>query len=241
VRPDVLRGRACVVTAATGGIGSSIARELAGRGCRLLLTSRSPDRLAALQQELALRSDGACVAYHAADLRDAAAAARLAAAAERVLGPCDVLVNCAGAFLSRPFAECSADDFDDLFALNVRAPMLLSQALVPGMAARGWGRVVNIGSSSAYAGFAGSALYCASKHALLGLSRALHAEYREHGVRVYCISPGSVRTAMGREVPGQDFESFIEPAEVAEYVAFALSFDGALVSEEIRLNRMVMR
>ena len=119
--------------------------------------------------------------------------------------------------------------------------MLLSQALVPGMAARGWGRVVNIGSSSAYAGFAGSALYCASKHALLGLSRALHAEYREHGVRVYCISPGSVRTAMGREVPGQDFESFIEPAEVAEYVAFALSFDGALVSEEIRLNRMVMR
>ena len=241
MRPDVLRGRACVVTAATGGIGSSIARELAGRGCRLLLTSRSPDRLAALQQELALQGGGACVAHHSADLRDPGAVARLAEEAERVLGPCDVLVNCAGAFLSRPFAECGVADFDDIFALNVRAPMLLSQALVPGMAARGWGRVVNIGSSSAYAGFAGSALYCASKHALLGLSRALHAEYREHGVRVYCISPGSVRTAMGRQVPGQDFESFIEPAEVAEYVAFALSFDGALVSEEIRLNRMVMR
>ena len=190
---DVLHGRACVVTAATGGIGSSIARALASHGCRLMLTSRSPDRLAALQHELALLGDDTCVAYHVADLRDPLAVAELAEEAERVLGPCDVLVNCAGAFLAQPFAETTAAGFDDLYALNVRAPALLSQALVPGMAARGWGRVVNIGSSSAYAGFAGSALYCASKHALLGLSRALHAEYRDRGVRVYCISPGSVR------------------------------------------------
>jgi NAD(P)-dependent dehydrogenase (short-subunit alcohol dehydrogenase family) len=120
----------------------------------------------------------------------------------------------------------------------VRAPFLLSQVFGRAMARSGWGRIIHIGSSSAYGGFPNTILYCSSKHALLGLSRALHSELKGRGVRSYCISPGSVQTDMGRLVPGQNFETFISPEDVAEYAGFLASFNGNVVSEEIRLNRM---
>ena len=104
-------------------------------------------------------------------------------------------------------------------------------------------RIINIASSSAYAGSATTSAYCASKHALLGLSRSLHKEFKDHNVRVICVSPGSIKTDMGRKVEnlGQDFDTFMEPEEVAKYIVYNSSFDGNLVSEEIRLNRMFVQ
>jgi NAD(P)-dependent dehydrogenase (short-subunit alcohol dehydrogenase family) len=109
------------------------------------------------------------------------------------------------------------------------------------MAHRRWGRIINIGSSSAYAGFKNTAIYCASKHALLGLTRSLHDELKHQNVRCFCISPGSIKTEMGRAVPGQDFETFLDPQEIAEFVVHVASYDGGMIAEEIRLNRMVIR
>ena len=100
------------------------------------------------------------------------------------------------------------------------------------------GRIVNIGSSSAYAGFKETSIYCGSKHALLGLSRAVYEELKEHNIRTFCISPGSVKTDMGKKVKNQNFDTFIDPKEIAEYVSFVMSFDGSMISEEIRLNRV---
>ena len=85
--------------------------------------------------------------------------------------------------------------------------------------------------------FKDTSLYCSSKHALLGLSRSLHNELKQHNVRTYCISPGSVKTEMGRKVKNQDFTTFMDPVEIAKYVAFIILFDDNLISEEIRLNR----
>ena len=101
-----------------------------------------------------------------------------------------------------------------------------------------WGRIVNIGSSSAYSGFKNSIAYCSSKHALLGFSRAMFAELKESNIRVYSISPGSTQTKMGKLSKDQKFETFLKPEEIAEYVEFVISFDKQLVSEEIRLNRI---
>jgi 3-oxoacyl-[acyl-carrier protein] reductase len=137
--------------------------------------------------------------------------------------------------------ESTVDAFDDCFDLNIRAPFLLCRALAPKMVQREWGRIVNIGSSSAYAGFKETSIYCASKHALLGLSRALHDELKVHNVRTFCISPGSIKTPMGEQVRNQNYETFLEPKEVAEYVCFVISFDGGLISEEIRLNRTIIQ
>lgn len=238
-RSRALRGRRALVTGATGGIGGAIALALGRAGCHLVLSGRDTARLAA-----SVATVRACVGAdvevqaHVADLADPAAAARLAAASTAGARPVDVLVNCAGLFGVGPIADATDEDFARLFGVNVRAPFQLIRALAPGMAERGWGRIVNVGSSSSYAGFADTALYCASKHALLGLSRATQAEYAARGVRSYCVAPGSVRTAMGREVPAQEWDTFLDPGEVAEYVVFVMSFDDALVSDEIRLHRI---
>ena len=157
------------------------------------------------------------------------------------MGQVNVLVNSAGIFPVSSLGESSPEDFDRCFDVNVRAPFVLMQRLGTAMAERGWGRIVNIGSSSAYAGFKDTAIYCASKHALLGLSRALFQELKGSGVRVYCLSPGSIQTEMGKLVRGQVFETFMRPEEVARYLAFMISFDAEMISEEVRLNRVIVQ
>jgi NAD(P)-dependent dehydrogenase (short-subunit alcohol dehydrogenase family) len=239
VRYPVLGGKKCLLTGASGGLGRAVARLLVSQGCEIMLTGRSDTALEALREELqgnGARQGGvhAC----AADLGSDEQLAALCARARERLGRVDILVNNAGVFPVAPLAACDLRDFDACFAVNVRAAFALCQAFAPEMAARGWGRIVNVGSSSSYAGFPNTSIYCASKHALLGLSRSLHAELKARNVRAYCVSPGSVQTDMGRRVVGQDYDTFIEPTEVAEYLAFVIAYDGNLVSDELRLNRM---
>ena len=235
-----LNGKSCLVTGATGGIGRAIARKMALEGCNLFLTARDTKALEALQDEIGGGVSGD-VEFIATDLANPLGIETLIAAAEAAFEAIDILVNCAGTFPVARLAETAPSTLDQCLGVNLRAPMMLTAALAPKMAGRNWGRVVNIGSSSAYAGFPDTSVYCASKHGLLGFSRAVHEELKDRNVRTYCLSPGSVKTEMGRQVPDQDFETFIEPEDIAEYVAFVVSFDGNLVTEEIRLSRMQVR
>ena len=191
--------------------------------------------------DLLARESGRDAVGAAADLRSPAAITDLVAAVHAAFGGIDVLVNNAGVFPVKTLADSTAADYEECFAVNVRAPFLLTRAFAGGMAAAGWGRILNIGSSSAYAGFKETSLYCASKHALLGLSRALHDELKASGVRVLCASPGSIQTPMGRLVRNQDFSTFLDPAEVAEVAVDLLARDGSVAVDEIRLNRMTIR
>ena len=108
------------------------------------------------------------------------------------------------------------------------------------MKERQWGRIINVASSSAYGAAPKTSAYSAAKHGLLGLSRALHNELKNQGVRVICVSPGSIQTPMGREVEklGQRYDTFLDPAEIAEYIFYNASLDGEMIAEEIRLNRI---
>lgn len=236
-----LTGRSCLVTGATGGIGRALAHRFAELGCGLFLTARSSERLIGLAAEISDAHPGVQVLTHAADLGDFTAVQELIAVLESSYDPLSILINNAGVFPVMPLGESDLAAYDHCFGVNVRAPFILSQRFAPRMAHFGWGRIVNIGSSSSYGGFPNTAIYCASKHALLGLSRSLHAEFKGRGVRTYCISPGSVQTEMGMDVPGQDFATFIDPAEVAQYAGFLVSLDGNGVAEEIRINRMTIR
>jgi len=116
--------------------------------------------------------------------------------------------------------------------------MLISKYLIEGMKKKSWGRIVNITSSSAYAGFPNTVTYCASKHGLLGFSRALHSELRDFGIRVISVAPGSIKTEMGKKVPNQNFDSFIEPEQVAKAIYDLVCLDKNMVIDEVRLNRM---
>ena len=233
-----LSGKRCLVTGATGGLGEELAREFGRAGCRLILTGRDSERLEALTDRLATTAQ--VEVSITADLHNDAGIHDIVEHVEKGFGGVDILVNNAGVFPVAALEASSAAELDECIAVNLRAPMLLCRAFAPGMAESGWGRIVNIASSSAYAGFANTAAYCASKHGLLGFSRALDDELRPHGVRVIAVSPGSIKTPMGRRVQGQTYETFMEPREIAEIVTQTAALDGSVLVSELRLGRMVM-
>jgi len=153
------------------------------------------------------------------DLTDPTATKAAVEEAESVLGPIDVLVNNAGVMHKNPLPEQTLEDWDLAMAVNARAAFVLCQALVPAMAVRSAGIVVNIASIWASRGGPDRAAYVASKHALLGLTRALAAEYGSAGVRINAVSPGPVRTSMTANLGGTQSD-WMEPGEVADAVAF---------------------
>ena len=228
MRQDFRKKRA-LITGASGGIGADISRELARHGCEVFLTGRDVEKLQLLSEEL----QDACSGYCPCDLTKLDEIDNLV----KESGEIDILVNSAGYFVVGPLENMSQKDFQDSFDINVRAPFLLSQHLVQGMKRRKWGRIINIGSSSSYHGYENTSLYCASKHALLGMSRSFYNEFKTHNIKVFCFSPGSVKTEMGKKVVNQLYETFIDPKELAEYIVFSVSFDSDMITEEVRINR----
>ena len=231
---STLHGKRCLVTGGSRGLGNAIAKELKAAGALVFLTARDPILLEAAASDLG-------VPWASADLSDPGDVEQMADEVERVIGGVDILVNAAGVFPVLAVGETSILEFDKCMAVNVRAPFQLARRCIPGMVQRGWGRILNIASSSAYSGFKNTSAYCASKHALLGLSRALHDELKSSNVRVQCVSPGSIKTDMGKQVVGQDFDTFLDPNDVAGMVLNVLALDGSMIVDELRLSRAIIR
>ena len=214
-----------LVTGATSGIGRAIALQLAREGAEVVVHGRDAQRGAGLVQEI--RSVNGKARFVAADLANAAEVRRLAVD----VGALDILVNNAGLALFGPTAALEADQFDALFASNVRAPFILVGALAPGMASRGKGSIISIGSMAGAVGLAGGAAYGATKASLSAMTRAWAAEFSGSGVRVNLVAPGPVHTT--GELPVRDLIQHLadttamkrpaSPEEVAEVVAFLAS------------------
>jgi short-subunit dehydrogenase len=180
-------GAACLVTGASSGIGRATALALARAGARLALVGRDDARLAAVASE----THGESIV---ADLSAADAPARVFAEAIERLGRVDVLVNNAGVGLAGPLVESSPSRIDELVAVNLRAPLLLTQAVLPGMLERDAGAIVNIASIGAHVGLRGEAVYAATKAGIVGFSESLQQELAGTGVRVSFLSPGVIAT-----------------------------------------------
>lgn len=179
-----LSGRACAVTGASKGIGLAIARGLAAEGARVLLVARGEDELAARAAELGAE-------HLALDVTAPDAGDRVVAAAEERFGALDVLVNNAGLAEIRDLDELTDDAWRRDWELHVMASMRLMRAACPRMAERGWGRVVNVSSSSGKRPSSTLAMsYSVTKAAQLALSRAFADLYAGQGVRVNAIAPG---------------------------------------------------
>jgi NAD(P)-dependent dehydrogenase (short-subunit alcohol dehydrogenase family) len=193
-----LRGRVAVVTGGGRGIGLAIVRGLASAGAAVAVAGRDRARLDAVVASLA--SEGARAVAVSCDVREPADVARLAETARRELGPVTIVVNNAGIARSAKLADTDEALWADTLAVNLTGAYRVTRTLLPDLLAAGArGRVINIASVAAKVGFAYTAAYCASKHGLLGFTRALALEIAPRGVTVNCVCPGWTDTDMAHD------------------------------------------
>ena len=222
--------RVALVTGGGRGIGRAIALRLAADSLAVAVAARTRE-----QVEDTARAAGGGALPLVLDVTDAASIAAAIERTTRELGPIDVLVNNAGIAESAPFAKTEPEFWDRHFAVNVRGPYLMARAVVPGMLQRRWGRVINVASLAGLVGSPYVTAYTASKHALVGFTRALATEVSGRGVTVNALCPGFTATdivwsgarnivtkALAEMNPGR---RLIEPDEVADAAARLVADD----------------
>jgi NAD(P)-dependent dehydrogenase (short-subunit alcohol dehydrogenase family) len=222
-----LDGHVAVVTGGTRGIGRAIAERILADGASVVVTGRSPDG-----------SGPRGTRYVAATLDEPASLERFAATLGEVAP--DILVNNAGINRLSPFAEIDPADFDRIQRVNVTAVFRLSQAVLPGMRRKGWGRIVSISSIWGKVSRAGRASYSTSKFAIDGMTAALAAEVAAEGILVNCVAPGIIDSDMTRQVLGPQGIAELSrqiplgrlgrPDEVAAFVAWMVSPENTYIS-----------
>ena len=232
-----LTNRVALVTGASMGIGAGLAAMLAAEGARVVLAARRRDELEQVAKDI--RRDGGTAVPVVTDLTDDDSLARLLATTRAELGAVDVLVNSAGYAIWKPLEATTMGEWDHTFAVNVRAAAYLCGAVLPGMQARGFGRIINIGSEAGVAIVPGFAAYCVSKHALRALTEVIQDANHENGIKAWVICPGFVNTDMGYVVPGADPADFLQVAEVVDVVRYLLrTGDNVKLGPEILLRTM---
>lgn len=227
-----LRGALAVVTGATAGIGRATGFALGRAGARLAICARTPATVRATLE--ALRAAGVDAIGMPCDVSDARAVAAFAAFVNDQRGAPTIVVNNAGIAHFKPFEELSLDQWEQMMGVNVRSLYLMTQAFLGGMKRAGGGTIVNVASLAGKNGVEGGTGYCASKHAVLGFSRALLLEVRKHNVRVVALCPGSVDTGFGGRAdrPRANRDRVLSAEDVAQAVLATLTLaDRALVSE----------
>jgi 3-oxoacyl-[acyl-carrier protein] reductase len=199
-----LKGRVCVVTGASRGIGRETARLLCAEGAEVLLVGRDEERLAAAREEAATAGaePGGRAETLAIDVTAADAGERMLATAGERFGACDVLVNNAGAAQWRHLEDVPDEDWYAQYELNVMAPLRAMRAAAPQMAERGWGRIVNVCSTAGKRPSAAMPEYSVAKAAELSLSRLFADRYAKQGVLVNAICPGPVEAELWMEPGG---------------------------------------
>ena len=244
MKKTTLQNKNCLITGATGSLGTALAMEFGRNNCNLFLTSQSDSKLISLQNTIMKKFDTISVKTFASNLANMSDIDNLINNVRQSYTKIDILINCAGILPIKFIQDSSMDDFDECFNINIRAPIFLTKEFVKDMVHQKWGRIVNIASSGAYNGQEKTIIYRATKHALLGFSKAIHKEFREYNIRTFCISPGPIKSKMGELIQpnlskNEDYNTFINPSDISDFIAHLASYDNEMFSEEIRLGRII--
>jgi NAD(P)-dependent dehydrogenase (short-subunit alcohol dehydrogenase family) len=206
-----LDGRRALVTGGGRGLGRVIAQALAEAGADVAIAGRTPDVCQEAAREIAAATGRRALGF-AADVTQAAEVERLKREVEEGLGGIDILVNNAGVNIRGAAEELQESDWDSVVDTNLKAPFLCARAVGAAMCARGWGRVINLGSILSVIALAGRAPYASSKAGVLGLTRVLALEWAKSGVTVNAICPGPFATDMNRQLLTDPvkYQAFVE-------------------------------
>lgn len=233
---EIRKGKIALITGASGGIGSCIARRFAQDGISLALLGRSKEKLAATAASV--REYGVETLLLPGDLLDDAYLEDCFAAVKERFRGLDILVNNAGIALSRSFEETTMAEFDRIMALNARVPYLACHLALPLLRCSECASILNIASVVAHKGYPLQSAYAASKHALAGFTKSLASEVYCEDIRVHLISPGGVFTDMVRIArPDLTGEDMILPEDIAEIAAFFIEHRTNAVIDEICVHR----
>jgi NADP-dependent 3-hydroxy acid dehydrogenase YdfG len=218
-----LAGKTALITGASAGIGWATALAFAAKGANVFVTARREERLRELCGKIA--ESGGKAAFHAGDAAEEATAQACIALAVRTFGKLDILINNAGAGNYKNLVDTSADEYDAMMDANMKSSFLFTRHAAPGMITQKSGEILFISSVAGLQGYAGEAVYCASKFAQVGFAQALDGELRKHGIKVGTICPGGVKTEFavgkGRTEEGVKASYMMEPHEVADAIVFA--------------------
>jgi NADP-dependent 3-hydroxy acid dehydrogenase YdfG len=230
---SALGGQVAIVTGAGRGVGRAVARALAAEGAAVVLAARTRSELAAAAEEI--RAAGADALAVPTDVTQDRAVAALIDEAIGRFERLDILVNAAGTASFGAFAESKADDWDGMLAVNLRAAMVVTRAVLPLMLRHRRGTIVNIASIAAVRAIAGSAVYAATKAGLVGFSRVVAEEVRPV-VRVGVVLPGAIDTPLWDTIPGApDRARMLRAEDVARTVVLMASLPPGAALEEVRL------
>jgi 3-oxoacyl-[acyl-carrier protein] reductase len=223
--PDAisLAGKTVLITGASAGIGWASALAFAAKGANLVVTARREQRLRELCDRI--NASGSKAVYSAGDAADEATAKNCVALAVKQFGKLDILINNAGAGNYKNLVDTSAEEYDALMDSNMKSSFLFTRHAAPVMIAQKGGEILFISSVAGLQGYAGEAVYCASKFAQIGFAQALDGELRKFGIKVGTICPGGVKTEFavgnGRTEEGVKNSYMMEPSELADAIVFA--------------------
>jgi 3-oxoacyl-[acyl-carrier protein] reductase len=223
--PDAisLAGKTVLITGASAGIGWASALAFAAKGASLVVTARREQRLRELCDRI--NASGSKAVYSAGDAAEEATAKNCVALAVKQFGKLDILINNAGAGNYKNLVDTSAEEYDALMDSNMKSSFLFTRHAAPLMIEQKSGEILFISSVAGLQGYAGEAVYCASKFAQIGFAQALDGELRKFGIKVGTICPGGVKTEFavgkGRTEEGVKNSYMMEPSEVADAIVFA--------------------
>lgn len=216
-----LSNEICLITGAGTGIGAGIASRFAQAGAKVVVCGRREAPLKDIVEKIS-RQGGEAMAI-LGDVSKEADVEHLVAEIERTYGPASILVNNAGVSGGGQIHEHSIETWDRVIAINLRAPFLLSRAVLPAMRAAGRGHILNISSEAGLEHYLGSGAYGVSKHALNALSEFIQTENQDFGIRVDTICPGMVVTEMSRGSEGLNEALCLLPEDIADLALFLVT------------------